>query len=307
MSSKPALSVDEQIELLKERGLGIEDIDLARHYLQNVSYYRLKGYWWDMQADLSAHIFHPGYTFTDVVDRYNFDRHLRLILFDAIERIEIAVRTRLIYYMSCAYGPCWYLDHRLFDGKARSNGIPVHQLSVDKLLSEFKNSSEIFAVDHRKRYPQSHPDSWKVLEVASLGNLSKLYKNIQHTLPAKGEIAKSMGLNIPKELSSWLECIAYVRNIVAHHSRLWSRKMVKRPVLQLNNPMDPWLNVSEVSADQQERPYLIISCMLFLCNRVTPGHHIKLKLLELFNANPPVFREKVGFIGPWQEAPIWRV
>jgi abortive infection bacteriophage resistance protein len=91
--SKPAFSVQDQIFLLKSRGMLFRDENAAPHFLQNISYYRLKGYWWDLQAERVIHTFQPQTYFEDVVDRYNFDRHLRLILFDAVERIEIALRT----------------------------------------------------------------------------------------------------------------------------------------------------------------------------------------------------------------------
>jgi abortive infection bacteriophage resistance protein len=86
---KQVTTVDDQITQLKARGLQISDDFLARHYLSNVSYYRLAGYWWPMQADKVNHIFKPNSKFEDVIALYNFDRELRLLLFDIIERIEI--------------------------------------------------------------------------------------------------------------------------------------------------------------------------------------------------------------------------
>lgn len=117
MVNKPAYAISDQINLLKKRGMSFLDERLAHHYLANISYYRLKGYWWDMQTDYQQHIFLPNSLFKDVIDRYNFDRHLRLILFDAIERIEIALRTQMIYQMSVAYGGLWYLEPILFENK----------------------------------------------------------------------------------------------------------------------------------------------------------------------------------------------
>lgn len=78
--------------------------------LQNISYYRLKGYWWDTQSDNKKHIFKSNTYFEDIVDIYNFDRQFRLVLFDAIERIEVALRTKMIYHLSMKYGGLWYLD-----------------------------------------------------------------------------------------------------------------------------------------------------------------------------------------------------
>lgn len=296
---KPAHTIQEQIALLKSRGMRFRDEHSAPHFLQNISYYRLKGYWWDLQADRVEHVFQPDTYFEDIVDRYNFDRHLRLILFDAVERIEIALRTQLIYHLSIAHGPCWYQDFHLFTDPV---WLAKH---LDTLMNEFDRSQEIFIVDHKKRFPDTYPESWKIMEVASMGTLSKYYKNLKHNLPEKAAIAKGMGLNLHKELSSWLEAIVYVRNILAHHSRLWSRDMVKRPTLTLKSPSGPWLNLPLDEA-QQKKPFLIISSMLFLSNKVTPNHQIKAKILDLFSQNPEMPIYKLGFFNNWEKQDLWK-
>lgn len=104
MANKTPSSIADQIALLKKRGLLFNDEQSAHHFLENISYYRLKGYWWDMKNDFTLHTFKPGSYFEDIIERYNFDRQLRLILFDAIERIEIALRTKMIYHLSISFG-----------------------------------------------------------------------------------------------------------------------------------------------------------------------------------------------------------
>ena len=143
------------------------------------------------------------------------------------------------------------------------------------------------------------------MEIATFGTISKLYKNLLHQLPEKSAIAKEMGFNLHSELSSWLEAIAYVRNIVAHHSRLWSRNMVKTPIVNLNNPSGPWFSNS-LSPVQTKKPFLIISCMLYMCNAIAPQNQIKAKLLDLFenNKNIPIY--KLGFLNNWDKEPIWK-
>ena len=307
MANKTPCSIADQIALLKLRGLLFNDEQSAHHFLENISYYRLKGYWWDMQNDFTLHTFKPGCYFEDIIERYNFDRQLRLILFDAIERIEIALRTKMIYYLSISYGGLWYLDSSLFEtSRFPSNTlITIHQNTIIELKKEFFRSQEIFIKDQRKRYPNQDADSWKILEVVSMGILSKLYKNLKHQLPEKALIAKEMGLNLHNELSSWLEAITYVRNIIAHHSKLWSRNMVKIPIEKLNNPKSDWLNKPLLPA-QIKKPFLIITSMIYLCNKVTPNHHVKKKILELFATSPDLPMYKLGFFNNWQKHPIWK-
>ena len=74
-----------------------------------MSYFRLKPYWWDMRDWDTDEDFLDNASFSLVVDRYNFDRSLRLILFEAIEIIEISLRTKIINHLSEAHGGLWYL------------------------------------------------------------------------------------------------------------------------------------------------------------------------------------------------------
>ena len=280
---------------------------LKIHFLKNISYYRLKGYWWEMQIDVITHTFKPNTYFEDVIDRYNFDRHLRLILFDAIERIEIALRTKMIYHLSISYGSLWYLNSKLFEATPLPSNPTktIYQNTIDELNREYNRSQEIFIKDQRKRYPKQDADAWKIMEVASMGTLSKLYKNLNHQLPEKATIAKEMGLNLHSELSSWLEAIAYVRNIIAHHSRLWSRNMVKMPISNLNNPKSDWLSFPLLPV-QSKKPFLIITSMIYLRNEITPNHQIKNKILNLFASSSHLPVYKLGFLNNWDEHPIWK-
>lgn len=259
----------------------------ALNALKNISYYRLKGYWWDMQSNFEQHFFKSGSYFEDVIDRYNFDRELRLILFDAIEHIEIALRTKMIYHLSLKYVADWYLQKELF------SDIILYKSNLKKLKAEFEYSQEIFIQEHKEKYPEKEPESWKILEIASLGTLSKIYKSINHQLPEKTIIAKEFGLNNQKELSSWIESIVYMRNIIAHHSRLWSRNMVKRPIVNIK-PKIAWFDTmpSEV---QIKKPFIIISCMIYLCDFIIPKNKIKSKILELISKNQNIPIYKIGF------------
>jgi Abortive infection bacteriophage resistance protein len=124
MVNKPAYTIEDLIVLLKRRGMLFRDEATAINILKNINYYRLKGYWWDMQNDYTLHTLKPNTYFESIIDRYNFDRRLRLILFDAVERIEIALRTKMIYHLSTSYGGLWYLNSALFDNTIKTvNGI----------------------------------------------------------------------------------------------------------------------------------------------------------------------------------------
>lgn len=309
MTNKQSLNIDEQISLLKSRGMLFRDEIKAKEILKNISYYRLKGYWWEMQSDKINHQFKPNSYFEDVIEKYEFDRELRLVLFYAIEIIEIALRTKLIYHLSQAYGGLWYLDQTLFSDTEWYN---QHLI---ELQNEFARSGEIFVKDFKQKNPTTnadpkiwespnHPDAWLILEVATFGNLSKMYKNLKHQLPQKSIIANEFGLNLHNELSSWLESIALLRNIVAHHSRIWSRTIVKKP-MNIANPNNAWLRLS-ISTYQEKKPYLTISAMLYLCNAVKPDNRLKEKLFDLFYKYPNLPLYKLGFSNNWRQEDIWK-
>lgn len=201
----------------------------------------------------------------------------------------------------------WYLDSAHFQtGTTEINGVVQtrHLHTLAELTKEFNRSQEIFIKDHKQRYPNDHADAWKILEVASMGCLSKLYKSLEGQLPEKSLIANEMGFNLHSELSSWLEAITYLRNIIAHHSRLWSRTMVKKPIA-LNNPRSSWF-VDPLVPVQEKKPFLMISSLVYICNQVTPGHHIKEKILQLFDDYPNVPIYKLGFLNNWKQTPIWQ-
>jgi abortive infection bacteriophage resistance protein len=105
---KKVISFDKQIELLKERGLEIENIEVAKEFLRNISYFRLQGFWWEFQTDKVNHRFLEDTKFETIIDLYTFDRKLRLILFDALERIEVSLRTKLVYYPSIELDQWWF-------------------------------------------------------------------------------------------------------------------------------------------------------------------------------------------------------
>lgn len=308
-ANKKSRTIQEQIDLLKARGMSIKDEQKTAFYLGNISYYRLKGYWWDMQQDFVNHTFKNGSCFDDVIARYQFDCQLRPVLFSAIEFIEIALRTKMIYHLSQAYGGLWYLDDTLFTDKKE------HKSNLLGLQSEFARSGEIFAKAFRKKYPSNKPknqmwesnvkpDAWMIFEVATFGILSKIYKNLIHNLPEKSKIANEFGLNLHNELSGWLEAITYLRNIVAHHSRVWSKNMVKRITLP-NNPRNQWLENGLVEV-QEKKAFLLITAMLYLCNAINPNSEIKTKLLTLFKDNPNIPIYKLGFLNNWQDEPLWQ-
>lgn len=296
--AKPSKSIQEQIALLQSRNMQFRNINDAPHFLSNISYYRLKGYWWELQDDKINHHFAPNSYFEDVIDLYNFDRHFRLIVFNAIERIEIALRTKLIYHLSQSHGPHWYFSPSIFEDPKRFTSF------LGKINMDMSSSSEEFIVKHFDNHADEMPESWKALEVLTLGTLSKLYSNLKHQLPEKNKIAEEFGLNNQKYLVSWLLTITVIRNIIAHHGRLWNRVIINKydwpPTSR--NPI-----LSYIPNNHQRRKiFPILSAIVYMNNEISPGHHIKYELLSLFAQFPDTQLSKMGFPANWKDESLWK-
>ena len=307
MSNQKPRTIEEQIRLLRSRGMQFNDEEYAKECLSHISYFRLKYYWTDMIDEETDHDFLEGTSFDDVIARYNFDRILRQILFDAIETIEVALRAKIINHLSQAKDSgLWYLDESLFEK------MDYYEDFLLDLKYEFERSTEPFAKEYIAKHTNwdsesmegDNPDAWMILEVATFGTLSKMYKNLKNQLPQRATIANEFWLYSAKELSSWLEAISVLRNIVAHHSRLWNRSLAKQP-MNIKGHRDKWL-CTPFTDNQKKKPYGVITAMLYLCNAVYPENIIKTKILSLLDSSKDIPYGKLGFTGNWRNEPIWR-
>lgn len=296
--NKPAITVNDQLRQIKRRGMGISSHAEAKHYLRSVGYYRLEGYWWTMQRDAVRHLFRRGSSFTQVIERYNFDRELRLMALNMIERVEIGVRTQLIYHLSLSYGPFWFEDGTLKKNTGH------HRRNLHRLEKEVRRSQEKFIVEHRRKYHRDtrNPPSWKSLEVISLGLLSKMYRNLADGLPEKATITNNLGLPTPNMLENWLHAIALLRNVCAHHCRLFERSMEIWPTLPTRLPGD-WMNAAGVNP---KSAYAHLCCLQYLLQTISPANRFPQRLQQIFADYPQVNPREIGAPNNWQTQPLWQ-
>jgi abortive infection bacteriophage resistance protein len=305
--NRPTYAVPEQITLLKRRGMLFRDEMSASIHLRNYGYYRLKGYWRDCQDPLS-HQFHPDIYFEAIMERYDFDRELRRMLFSGIKQIEIGVRARLVNLLSESYGEWWLLNSNLFETESiLKNGIvqTTHLHTLSRLQEEFKRAQAPFILDHHRRFPGQPVESWHLMELSSFGTFAKIYKSLERSLPERARLAKEMGVNSPHVFTGWLEAIALMRNIIAHHMPLWDRTMKKWPSMKLKNPCDAWF-AHPLEHKQLSKAFLTISCIVYLCNRLAGSDGLKRQILSLIKSYPAVPIYKYGFFNHWEREPIWR-
>jgi abortive infection bacteriophage resistance protein len=224
--NKPPLSLPDQLALLISRGLIVGDQAEAMHYLTHIGYYRLSGYALPFQLGGSGahrHNFEPTVTFENILDRYVFDRKLRLLVMDAVERIEISVRAALSNAIAARHGAHWYLNPTLFSpGFDHAKFIVGIKQQIGHAPANNKRR-DIFIEHYYQTYSSPDmPPSWMVFEAVSFGTISFAYKNLAH--PEFVSVCASFGLPHPI-LISWLHSLNYIRNICAHHGRLWNRNV----------------------------------------------------------------------------------
>jgi abortive infection bacteriophage resistance protein len=297
--NKPAITIAEQIQLLESRGLIIEDRIMVEHYLSQISYYRLAGYWWPLQVDKEAHIFKPDSTFQTVIDIYNFDRELRLIVFNMIERIEISIRTQLIYQLSLGQSPWWFENSGLFKS-------PRHwQENLKSLDKELRRSKEVFMQEHLRKYYSDgrRPPAWKSFEIISLGLLSKFYADLKNNLLQKKKIAKKLHVGNHTYLTSWLRSLTVIRNICAHHSRLWNRNLPTPPKLLSRAPL-PWIEKPDMV--DVHSFYAVFICLYYLLQTVSPKNQFKHRFKGLLEKYPNIDTRAMGFPDNWETEPLWQ-
>jgi abortive infection bacteriophage resistance protein len=309
---KPPLLYTEQIALLKSRGLIIDDEVKAADKLANVSYFRLSAYMFPFKKKVDGKIideFRYGTTWNDVYHMYVFDRKLRLLVFDAIEKIEVAVRSQMVYHLSHKYGSHWQDNAEIFATKmvTLKDGSQKEVRVFDEIQKHIKeqlssSQTELFIEHYRDTYHEPvNPPSWMCVEVMYFNQLSKICSYLKERSDVTG-IASHFGLP-PKVFTSWLHSINYVRNICAHHARLWNRDLKIVPANLEFSKSGKWL-VSPKQVQRGKMYYFL--CMLnYILQSVNPKSSFTKRLKELIIEYKPRI-SAMGFPENWENEEIWK-
>lgn len=305
--TKPALSFKQQVDLLRARGLRIPDEDRAMRHLSNISYYRLSAYMLPFKqldnAGRPTDLFEEDASWNDVYDLYRFDRKLRLLIFDAIERIEIALRTQIIYQLSHKYGPHWQNNPLIFKDATIFRDIHNH---IDDQLTSNKKAEFINHYLAKYNEPPT-PPSWMSIELLYFNELTKICRNLKQRQDLIG-IAGYFKVPSDSIFCSWMHVINYVRNICAHHARLWNIKLAIQPhKFRYNKPDRIWLSDAEVDRAQSAKLYYFLCVILFLLQTINPNSKFKKHFFELLNNFPSVNVKYMGFPDQWEGHPLWQV
>ena len=328
--SKPYLSLSDQVVLLQQRGLVVPDAAQAQRWLYLVGYYRMSGYSYvwrqpGPQPMTRSNDFEPGTTFQQIVDLYEFDRKLKQLILQALERIEIMMRVRVGHTLGRrdTYGheTPQHLDVEFTKPKTTRAGKTIPSLHQTWLIDAGKKqarSKEDFVQHYQSRYG-GHLPVWVVAELLDFGSLSHLYSGL--LLPDRAAIAVELGiintagLGNEAALVNWMRTLNYVRNACAHHSRLWNRNMDERIspkhlrlIPDLAHIAAPAAADRPVSPAPTSRVYAALAVLIYLVNRSCPDLTWKAALLNLLTVDLPATGRsllEMGFPPGWTTEPLW--
>lgn len=294
--SKQILTLAEQIEVLKQRGLIIGDESEAMRLLDQTGYFRLADYWRPMEEDRETRSFLPNTSFDHIVRLYRFDAELKQLVFNGILRIEVATRSKMIRYFSDDHGPFWFMDETLAEDAEWFSS------NISTIRREVARSQEDFIKEHFNKYDEPDlPPVWKTLEVLSFGTLSKLFNNFNDTT-AKDLMAADFGLPTHTILGSWLGSLTVLRNKCAHHARVWNRRFPIMPELP-RKAAKPWIANRNL---KHNKLYPQLCCIAYLLNIIDPQNTFVTDFKTLLRKYPAVDPRAMGCPTDWEQEPLWR-
>ena len=288
---------------------------VIKQKLMEVGYQRLSAYWLTF-TDAKGNI---PVDFGYVWQIYSFDRQIRALLLDAIERVEVAVRNRLVHYFADEYGAFGHLVQQNFPYASTSEW----QMWSNKQQIASKNNKSKMVVDFFNTYSDKNLPVWIACELMDFGSTVFFYGSVAQKIQKR--TARSFGINNPKILHSWLRSLNDVRNACAHHNRVWNRAWVKQPAIPMNDKA--WSMVYKASTGQwdydpasYQLPTHIKSgfddtktgIMLTICQillmRIDPKNDWKNKLSTII-CDPAYSRIVLSWMGmpkAWDIHPLWQ-
>lgn len=315
---KPWKSHEEQLDQLIGRGMQVSDRELALDYLERIGYYRLSGYWFAFRGrsgplvlldesgkkpkkvkveSLALDQFRPDATFQNAVDLYVFDKRLRLLALDALERIEVALRVDISHTLgqidTFAYlNPA--LFHTEFSSKLDSgSGVSRHHEWLGKHAQLISRSREEF-VSHNKTKYGLPLAIWVACEVWDFGTMSTLYNGMRES--EQDAISSKYGISNGRTFASWLRSLNYLRNVCAHHSRLWNRNIVDQPKLPPSGEV-PWVSHFEANDHARARCFLLLCITRHLLRVVNPRSSWPTRLKAHLQSFPDLAHLGLNLIG----------
>ena len=288
-------SPQELIHLLESRGLSVVNKPKAEHYLKYIGYYRLSAYMYPLlEMPKENHIYKQGSNFDKVMMLYRFDKKLRLLIFNEIEKIEVAVRSAIVNLGSEITGnPFWITDCNNFVDNNK------FEKTLKLIDSELSRSREDFIMHFKETYSNPYPPAWILAEILPLGVITNIYSNIKNK-KIKKRISQTFGLQIAP-FESWMTIVTLTRNSCCHHARVWNKQNTIQPMIPTRMEQ-PWI----VLPTDTLRIYFNLCIIKFFLNTIAPNNDLKLNLQKLFVEYPEIDLSALGFPYDWEKEALWQ-
>lgn len=293
--TKPPLTFEEQAQLLIQRGLITSKEEIVKKF-GFVNYYRFSSYLYTFKIE-GGEDFKKGTKLSTVWNHYKFDRDFRSLVFKALEVIEVALRTKITYHFSHEYGPFGYIENKnlpFFEQEA-------FEVWKSEICEEIANVKD-YAVTHfyEKYFPEhTMPPLWIASEYMTFGKIVTMYRKLEKDL--QNLIAKVF--NVPTRVfKSWILSLNYVRNVCAHHGRLWNIRLRIKPLLPKGTAYEEWVKPVRILNDKM---FGILTILNFLTKQIDAEYRFKDQLKSLLQKHPLIPVSWIGFPADWEKSPLW--
>jgi abortive infection bacteriophage resistance protein len=319
---KDHLTFEEQVSLLETRGLHVSDRQRAISALAAIGYYRFSAYTHPMRVpmrpsipghDQRHSVFLPNADFDTALRVWEFDRKLKLLLLDGLERFEIALRTAVAYELGkrSRFG---HLEQQHLDTgfvsqppvESRDRMSKYDKWLVGYYERQASASDEAFMSWFDFRYGGKLP-IWVAIEILQWGQISQLYSGLQ--LGDRDAVAKSFGVNSSKQFKSWIASMNDVRNFCAHHARLWNRSLVKQASRPKRGVVPKLDHLQDLDETQSARLYPTVGILAWMFSDVSPVEGWVSSLKAHFLSFPEtefMTLASAGFPDGWLDLELWR-
>lgn len=300
--TKQPLSFEQQADLLITRGLETNKSVLIK-FLKQVNYYRLSGYIYPFKKSPDEEVFVKGTTLETIKERYSFDSQMRLLLFNAIEKIEISIlRTQLVEHLTVENGTFCYTDKGIFKDKTH-----FPETFHEDFLRFSEELLEDKETDYIGRFKGKYQDNkflpfWIVVEKTTFGQMAIFYGNLQRK--DRLAIAKKYLVSYSL-LGSWLHALSFLRNACAHHERLWNRYMPIRPSIPKEANLPEFHNPIKIDK-LNPKLFRFLVVIQYLLNFIDTENLFGGNLLNLIKSYPNLPLEEIGFPKNWENIPFWK-
>jgi abortive infection bacteriophage resistance protein len=324
---KPWLPIEDQLHKLRSRGVEVPDVEAGLQLLRSVGYYRLTGYLYpfrkseeyvddqDRSRIRVLDTYRAGTSMTNAASLIDFDRELRLLVLDGIERIEISLRTQIGYQFGrrSAFA---HLDPVLFtttftdrfvDPETGESSASSHEQWLGRMRDRQAESDEAFVAHFRDKYEDQMP-IWALTEIMEMGHLGRLYRGSINSVAT--ELAHSYGAPSKKVMQSWIGSLIYVRNVSAHHARLFNRKLVNAPSRPKQGEAPVLDHLRDASSAKQIfGVYNVLAVMAYLLRSIEPHGdwaHRTARLIDAFPSTGHIGINAMGVPSGWASFELWQ-